>query len=80
MRYRGCSSRLMALAGTWKDDLGPCRHMIPDCIYEGEPNFPSDESEGCTVGLSVLGGNEAGQSLEGNRGGGSLHYILHREA
>ena len=38
--------------------------MIPDCIYEAEPNLESDESEGCTVGLSVLSGNEAGQSLE----------------
>ena len=54
----------MPLAGTWKDDLGLRRHMIPDCIYEAEPNLESDEAEGCTVGLSVLGGNEAGQSLE----------------
>ena len=32
MRSRGCSSRLMALAGAWNDDLGPRRHMIPDCM------------------------------------------------
>lgn len=31
----------------------------------------SDESEGCTVGLSVLTGNDAGQSLEGKHGAGS---------
>ena len=40
-------------------------------LYEGEPNLASDESVGCTVGLSMLSGNEAGQSLEDNRGGRS---------
>ena len=34
MRSRGFSSRLMALAGAWKDDLGPRRHMIADFMSE----------------------------------------------
>ena len=55
----------MALAGAWNDNLGPLRHMIPDCMSE----YPIlHETEGCAVGLPVLGGNDACQFPEGNCG------------